>query len=178
MIADILKKNKMAIFGGAISTVFIGIGVFLLGNISGHEAKHLLSASLSGLNMLCNTITLAAVTILALLLTLLSVSAGSNSDLKKKFYSQILNIARVDVVLLVGVLILFQFFNIPLVESENVPLSWYEIIYWTTLFLSSVICGMTVTLVLMLFTTVSSMISIIGMDKDHDLVTDKERDET
>ena len=60
------KKNKRALYGGLIATLFTGLGVFLLGNLTGYEAKKLISTSLSGINMLCNTIILASATILAL----------------------------------------------------------------------------------------------------------------
>ena len=78
------------IIGGIIMFVLAGVGVFALGSISGYEAKQLIETSLSGLNMLCNTVTLASATILALLLTLLGVSTNSNSNLKKDHYQQVL----------------------------------------------------------------------------------------
>ena len=80
-----IKNNKTALYGGLMATLFIGSGAFLLGNISGYEAKNLIEASVSGLNVLCNTIILAAATILALLLTLLGVSNKSKFKLKNNF---------------------------------------------------------------------------------------------
>ena len=160
-----------------MAAIFTGLGVFLLGNISGYEAKKLLADSLSGLNILCNTVILASVTILALLLTLLGVSTGSGSDLKARHYDEVLNIAKIDTVLLIAVLILFQFFNIPIVESGNVPIAWFRIIYWATLLFSSLISGMMITVVLMLFGTISNMINIIGLRKDHPLVSDSKNKE-
>lgn len=171
------KDNKTAFLGGILATIFTGLGVSLLGNISGYEAKHLLSVSLSGLNMLCNTIVLASATILALLLTLLGISSGSNSNLKEAHYIQVLNIAKFDVILFVGALILFQLFNIPIIESDNVPTAWYEIIYWATLGFSSIICGMMITVVLMLYTTITNIIAIVGLKKDHSLISDEKKKE-
>jgi len=164
------KNNKRAVTGGLLATIFTGLGVFLLGNISGYEAKHLLEVSLSGLNMLCNTIVLASATILALLLTLLGISSGSESNLKEKHYIQVLSIAKFDVILFVGALILFQFFNIPIIESDSVPTEWFKIIYWAILFFTSIICGMMITVVLMLYNTITNMITIVGLKKDHTLL--------
>ena len=132
-----LKSHKISLLGGLIATTFTGLGVFLLGNVSGYEAKQLLQGQLSGLNMLCNTIVLATATILALLLTLISVSSGSENTLKKKHYKQVLYIAKFDVILFIAALILFQFFNMPIMESEQVPTSWFNIIYWLTLIFTS-----------------------------------------
>ena len=145
-----LKRNKLALVGGAISTIFIAIGMLILGNVSGYEAKQLLEGSLSGINMLCNTVVLASATILALLLTLLGISSGSKSKLKEAHYYQVLTIARIDTILFIAALILFQLFNIPITEAENVPVSWFTTIYWATLLSSSIISGMLVTVILLL----------------------------
>lgn len=173
-----LKTNKNAIYGGAMATLLTGLGIFLLGNVSGYEAKHLLTVSLGGLNMLCNTIVLATATILALLLTLLSVSFGSKNTLKNTHYYQVLNIAKFDVILFISALILFQFFNIPIVESENVPTSWFTAIYWATLGSTSIISGMMITVILMLYNAVTNLISIIGLGQDHPLLSKEDIDGT
>ncbi|MBU2995410.1 hypothetical protein KO500_03155 [Cellulophaga baltica] len=171
-----IEDNKNAIYGGIIATVFTGVGVFLLGNISGYEAKHLLKVSLSGLNMLCNTIVLASATILALLLTVLSISSGSRNTLKKRYYKQVLSIAKFDVILFISSLILFQFFNIPIAESENIPTSWYRIIYWITLASTSIVSGLMITVILMLYTAVTNLIAIIGLGEDHPMLSKEEAD--
>ena len=172
---NFITRHKRPILGGLATTVFVGLGVFSLGNISGYEAMSLLEASMSGLNMLCNTIILAATTILALLLTLLGISSSADNNLKKDHYHQVLSIAKFDVILIVGALVMFQFFNIPIIESEGVPTSWFDIIYWTTLIISSILCGMMIIVVLMLYTTVTNIIAIVGLKSDHSLL-DKQTD--
>ena len=52
--------TKRAITGGVISMIVILAGSFMMGELSGYEAKVLINKSLSGLNMLCNTIVLAS----------------------------------------------------------------------------------------------------------------------
>lgn len=174
---EFLKNNQTSIYGGLIATLFTGIAVFFLGNVSGYEAKILLKDSLSGLNILCNTIVLASATILALLLTLLSVSSGSKTALKKRHYQQVLSIAKFDVILFISALIMFQLFNIPIIESEKVPTSWYEVIYWATLLFSSIISGMMITVILMLYTAVTNLIAIIGLGEDHPMLSKEKADE-
>jgi len=163
--------------GGLFIFLFTGLGVFLLGNISGYEAKKLIEASLDGLNMLCNTIVLASATILALLLTLLGISTGSNSKLKAAHYVQVLNIAKFDTILFISSLVLFQFFNFPIATSDSVPVDWYKWIYWAALIASSGISGMMVTTILMLYSTVTNIINIVGLNKDHYLISEEEMDE-
>lgn len=171
-------KSKRSIYAGLIATLFMGVAIFILGSVSGYEAKQLLSSSLPGINMLCNTIILASATILALLLTLLGISTGTKAKLKKAHYTQVLNIAKFDAILFVGALVLFQLFNIPIIESENVPTTWYSIIYWATLIASSILSGMMITVVMMLYSTVSNIINIVGLgNKDHHLISDEKVEE-
>ncbi len=166
-----LTQNKNAIFGGMATMVFVGLGALLLGNISGYEARELISSSLPGLNMLCNTIVLASATILALLLTLLGISSGTQSKIKSEYYKSVLNIAKFDTILFISALVLFQLFNIPITESDAVPTAWYAIIYWISLGTSSILSGFMVTVILLLYTTVDNIISIIGMHiDDHPLI--------
>ncbi|MDP2686248.1 MAG: hypothetical protein Q8O62_03445 [Aequorivita sp.] len=165
------KYNQRALYGGLIAALITGAGVFLLGNISGYEAKNLIKSSLPGINMLCNTIVLASATILALLLTLLGISSGSKSILKKEHYLQVMAIAKLDTILFVVAIILFQVFNIPITESEELPSTWYSTIYWATLFLSTLLSGGMVSVILMLYNTVINMIKIVGLGEDHPLVS-------
>jgi len=175
---DFLSKNKRSMLGGLITFIFVALSAFLLGNISGYEAKSLIEASLSGINRLCNTIVLGSATILTLLLTLLGISTSSNSTLKKAHYIQVSNIAKIDTVLFITALILFQMFNIPITESDEVPTQWYKYLYWATLFLSSLISGMMVTVILLLYTTVTNIITIVGLEKDHYLISQEEVEDT
>lgn len=170
IVKKFLIQNKRALIGGLISSCIIGLGVFALGNVSGYEAKQLLKASIPGINMLCNTIILASATILALLLTLLGVSTGTESKLKDQHYFEVMNIAKVNAIIFVSVLIIFQLFNIPLTEADNVPTRWFKIIYWSTLLASSIISGAMVVVIMMLYNTITNIIQIVGLGKDHPLL--------
>ena len=72
---------------------------------------------------------------------------------------------------------MFQFFNIPITESDNLPTEWFSYIYWATLFFSSLLSGLMVTVILLLYATVTNIICIVGLDKDHDLVDEDDGDE-
>lgn len=165
------SNNKKTIAAAVLATLITGTGAYLVGNISGYEAKVLIKSSLPGINTLCNTIVLASATILALLLTLLSISTSSKSKLKDEHYKHVLLIAKIDTVVFVSAMITFQVFNIPITEADNVPGNWYSTIYYITLGVSSILSGALIGVVLMLFNTVKSIINIIGLQKsDHPLV--------
>lgn len=148
----------------------IGLGTFMLGKLSGYEAKVLIKNSLAGINTLCNTIALASATILALLLTLLALSSNSKSKLKKDHYKHVLQIARLDTIVFIASIMAFLLFNLPITESDNVPQNWFNIVYYISLGISSVLSAALIVVVLMLYNTVVNIIKIVGLgQKDHPL---------
>lgn len=171
----ISRYTKRAIIGGAVSMIILITGSLIIGNLSGYEAKILIKKSISGLNTLCNTIALASATILALLLTLLSLSSGANNKLKKDHYLHVLTIAKVDTAVFIASVIAFLLFNLPITESDNVPSNWYTNIYYVSLAFSSILSGALIMVVLMLYNTVVNIIKIVGLgQQDHPLTIDEE----
>jgi membrane-associated HD superfamily phosphohydrolase len=169
--------NKRALYGGVIAAIVTGAGAYLVGNLSGYEAKVLIKSSLPGINTLCNTIVLASATILALLLTLLSVSSSTKSKLTAEHYKHVLLIAKIDTVVFVVAMIVFQLLNIPITEAENVPSTWFSSIYYISLGLSALLSGGLISVVLMLFNAVSSIIKIVGLGiEDHPLIYKKDEE--
>jgi MFS family permease len=166
----ISKYTKRALTGGVISMFAMGLGAFLLGELSGYEAKVLIKGSLSGLNTLCNTIALASATILALLLTLLALSSNSKSKLKEDHYKHVLQIAQLDTAVFIASVISFLLFNLPITESDEVPANYFSIIYYISLGISSVLSAALIVVVLMLYNTVVNIIKIVGLEMtDHPL---------
>lgn len=172
------KYNQRALYGGICAAFITGIGAFILGNLSGYEAKVLIKSSLPGINTLCNTIVLASATILALLLTLLSVSSGSKSKLKDDHYTQVLRIARIDTAVFIVALICFQLFNLPITEADDVPNNWYATIYYFSLGMSSILSGALISVAIMLYNAVVNIIKIVGLRvTDHPLIYDEEEND-
>lgn len=169
---------KRAIVGGVVSTVVMGTGTFILGEVSGYKALELLKHSHSGINMLCNTVILGSSTILALMLTLLSLSRASESQLTQRHYKDVLVIAKSDTILIVAAVITFLMLNLPISESEEVGRSWYKTIYYITLGMASLLGGGFIAIVMMLYGTIANVILIIGLGiEDHPLVSSEEAEE-
>ncbi|REL37687.1 hypothetical protein DYD21_07840 [Rhodohalobacter sp. SW132] len=172
-----LINNKLPLYGGILTAVFTGVAAFLLGNLSGYEAMQMIEIAIPRISMLLNTIILASATILALILTLLGISTGSESKLKKTHYHQVLSLAKFVTFNFVVALIFFQLFNIPITESDAVPTAWYSIVYWFALISSSMLSGLMVAVILMLFSTVQNIICIVGLGQDHKLIYTEEEEE-
>lgn len=172
------RYTKRAILGGIISMIIMALGTYLMGHLSGYEAKELFKSSLAGINTLCNTIVLASATILALLLTVLGLSSGANSKLKPDHYKHIMQIARFDTFVFVASLISFLLFNLPITESDSVPPNWYSWVYYISLGITSILSAALIVVVLMLYNTVVNIIKIVGLEmKDHPLAESKEEKE-
>ncbi len=168
---------KRAFVGGAVATLVMGAGTFILGEVSGYEAKVLLSSSLSGINILCNTVILGSSTILALMLTLLSLSRAARSTLSKAHYEHVLMVARTDTVLIVAAVITFLFLNLPITESKEVPTAWFSIVYYVSLAMASILGGGFIAVVTMLYGTISNVIAIVGFKQtDHPLVEHEDQE--
>ncbi|GAA4323496.1 hypothetical protein GCM10023115_52270 [Pontixanthobacter gangjinensis] len=169
---------KRAIVGGIVSTVVMGTGTFILGQVSGYKALELLKHSLSGINMLCNTVILGSTTILALMLTLLGLSRSSEFRLTDRHYKDVLMIAKSDTILIVTAVITFLMLNLPISESEGVDRSWYESIYYVSLGMASLLGGGFIAVVMMLYGTITNVILIVGLNiKDHPLISEEEAEQ-
>jgi hypothetical protein len=176
-ITMLFKRSKKSMIGGFSITV-VGLGGALwIGKTSGYEAQQLLDQTVPNINSLCNTIILASATILALLLTLLGLSSGIKINFKKAFYARIQQVAFFDTVLFVVTMLIFLVLNFPVAQSESLPPVWFEWLYYATLAASAVVGGMIVTVMLLLYDTVTDLIQIVGYHReDHPMLEAFEED--
>lgn len=168
------KFIKRSLIGGVVSALFMGIAGFILGEISGFRAADLLSSSLSGINTLCNTVILGSSTILALMLTLLSLSRASHPKLNKEHYHRVLTLAQFLTILIVVAVVTFLLLNLPLVQSREVPKDWYSIIYYSSLVMASILGGGFIAIVTMLYEIISNIILIVGYRMENHPLVDSE----
>lgn len=161
----------LAVTGGVLTSCVIMLGTLIVGGVSGFEADVLLESMLDTARFLFSAVITASATILALMLTLLSVSFNTESRLKPGHYHRVNQIALFDTVAFVTAMVFLLFLVVPLTESGNAPATFYQIYYYAVLAGSAVQGGLVVTIVLMLYTTVRDMIVIFGFgDEDHPLV--------
>ncbi len=167
---SLIPKNikvdlRHAAIGGALAFVAALAGGWLVGEASGAEARHLLDTSLTSTRSFCGTVTLAASTILALMLTLLSISAGSDVQLKGSHYQRIRQIALIDTTLLISAVLAYLLLNVPLQESDSAPggrTTGFAVMYYATLALASLLGGGLISVVVMIYKTVSDFTRTLG----------------
>ena len=153
-------------------------GAWLVGEASGAEAYRLLETSLPSTRSFCGTLTLALGNILALMLTLLSLSASTDIELEWTHYERIKQIAWVVTVVLIVAVLIYLLLNIPLTEAEKAEEStgpWFARLYYATLVVSSLLAGALISIALMLFNTVKDIIHALGPEKPAWLVREEEK---
>lgn len=168
-------KEHYPQFVGALSAILMGIIIYLLGHLSGYKAKILIEQTLDNFSMVCNTVSLASATILALLLTALSTSVSSDFNIKKKHYKKLISLTTIVTLTFIASLFSFLILLVPITESENIDSSSYNYFYWLMLLLHSVLVGLMITIALMLRRLIITMTEVTALDGiDHELVEDEE----
>ncbi len=150
--------------------ILIGASVpFITGQIYGSEqAKDLLESVQKASLYYGSAITASSATILALMLTLLSLTNGRDKKSNKSTYIRLKSIASHCVLAFLGSIILLLFASFPVTDFDKIPLTWYEYVYYVICFWNGILAGQIISTILILRDTVTNMIADISPDFDED----------
>ncbi len=165
---------KRAAVGGVIAAIVALVGALATGKISGAEGQALVQAMLPTTRAFTTTAMIASATIIALMVTLLSLSANANSTLKPVYYRRIQHIATIDVGVFISATLFLLLLNLPLERADKVPMSYYDVMYYANVAVSAALGGAIIAIVLMLYHTVRDMIRIVGPSDEHPLIMSEE----
>lgn len=154
----IARDVTQAAIAAVLASVVTFGGGYAVGSITGFEALRLLEASLPTIRFLASGTMTATATILALMLTLLSLSYGTDFRMRDVHYRRVKVIARVDTIGFVISTVFLLLLIIPLEETEQVSPDLYATIYYGVLATSAGIGGVLIAIVLMLYQTVCDVI--------------------
>ncbi len=164
--SDILRIDlRRAIVAGAFAAVFIFLSTWGMGRIGDAEAIALLEAILPTTRFLASSALGASATILALMLTVLSLSQTLDQGFERAQFQRISQIALLCTILLSASTLLLLFLNVPLKESEQLN-AWYAFVYYFTVSYSSLIGGLLITTIVMLYAAVRSIIRLLEPDAE------------
>ncbi len=163
---DVEVDLGKALLGGLLATLVSIAGTYVVGQASGSEWLRLVEAMLPSARFLCVAVMTASATILALMLTALGVSRQAPSPLRTSHYKRVEQIALLDTATFVLSTLLLLALTIP-IGQQTTPLSseWYMTAYYAILILSSLLGGMLVSVVLMLYGTIRDLIEVIGLER-------------
>ncbi|HMB91840.1 MAG TPA: hypothetical protein VKP65_13390, partial [Rhodothermales bacterium] len=165
---------KIAVVGGIIAVLFSLVGAFGVGSVSGAQAMILLEAMFPTTRFLCSAVMTASATILALMLTVLSLSQSFEKPLKPVHYRRIKQVALVTTIAFIASSITLLLHTIPLEQTESVPSTWYDVIYYVLLGTTAMLGGFMTTIILMLYRTVSQLIHVVSPHVSSSLLTKEE----
>ena len=171
--------SKKAIFGGLLAGVIALGGQWLVGQVyNGYEARELLESVASSSLYLGSSIVTASATIIALMLTMLSMTKQTESEFDSIFFKQIQRIALLSTIAFSAGILLLLFLSMPLQESDQVPANWYKTIYYVLITFVAGLSGLSVGIVLMLLSAINSLIDVVRPSTDEEVEDAKEREET
>lgn len=175
--SQIRADIRIAATGGVIAAILMGAVVLAVGNLSSFEARRLLEASLPTTRFLCSAVMTASATTLALMLTMLSLTAGAEHEIKRGHFERIRQIALVDVIAFIAATLLLVALVVPFGESSEIPAGWYVGLYYGTSLMAAILGGSLVAVMLLLYAAVRDLITVVGPGDESPLYADETSDE-
>jgi hypothetical protein len=164
--SDLIRIDlRRAIFIGAIAGVFVLMGTWGVGQIGDAKALKLLEAILPTTRFLASSVLGASATILALMLTVLSLANSMSGEIGRAHFARISQIALLCTAMLVAATVLLLLLNVPLEESDKLT-ALYSAIYYFLISYSALLGGLLITTIIMLYAAVRSIIRIVSPDDE------------
>lgn len=153
----------------AAITAFIVIAQpFLVGSIYGSaKAIDLLKGLQSSSLYFGSAITTASATVLALMLTLLSMTKKSENDFDQSVYRSIEIVGLISTATFIGAILLLLCLSLPVGKFDNIPQGWFRGLYYTLSTLNGLLSGLMTAGVLILFDTVRLLIRDISPHQNY-----------
>lgn len=173
--------SKKALAGGIIAGSIALFGQWMVGQVyGGWEARQLLETANASAHYFGSSIVTGAATILALMLTMLGLTKQSESEFDVVFFKRIELIGFLSTVAMIAGVILLLFLSVPVQESDEVPGDWYRFIYYFLIIYIALLAGLTVSVVLMLYNSIKSLIHIIrpSIEQEQEDVQEREEEES
>ena len=150
---------KQPIIGGIVFAIVMGLTALSYGETSGFKAKELLIIFIPRLLILCFVIILGSIAILGPMLGFLRMDFPKDSKLRHKYCCLLLNIQKVDTILIITAIVVLLLVNIPFTQTKLIPDSWYIYIYYSFLIIASIMGGGFVTLISLIYKTIYKLIN-------------------
>ncbi len=160
------RRNQIMISAGGVATAVLATGgCYLAGMVSGAEAAGLLDAVKPSTRFLTSGVMTSTATIMALLLTLLSVSRSSDRKLRPLHYRRIDQTALLCAVTLIASILLLGLHSVPVRQADEIPGWLYPAAYYLLIGASGVVIGLMVAIVLQLYFTLRDMVAVFWPEK-------------
>lgn len=158
-----------AAVGGLVTASFLFVVIIGVGRIHSFQARGLIEAVLPTARFLGSTVIGAAVTVLALLLTLIGLSLNTKERFSSRLYDRAIRITRMAVVcIIMGVGVLLAV-SVPISEVEGIS-DLYAGLYYGLSAAIAVLGGLVTTMGLMIGATLRGLIGAAHPEGESDLI--------
>lgn len=157
------------LIGGGVAAVVLFFTIVVVGRVGSFEALRLIEAAVPTARFLAAAVVGGSLTVLALLLTLLGLSLGSEIQFSDALYARAAFLARlsvISIVLATGVLLAVA---VPVAEAETLA-TYYAIFYYVLAAALAILGGLVITMGLLIGLLVRGVSAIGHSDADSDLI--------
>ena len=155
-----------ALIGGGIAAALLAGVTVVVGSVSGLDGRILLSASQPTIRFLASSVATASATTLALLLTMVGLSAKTDIPLTPDYYRRLRRIARLDVATFIVAVVLLVALVIPLDEQVSLSGRFYSVAYYAISSVAALAAGLLIAVVLALYGAAHDLIETCFLEGD------------
>lgn len=153
------RELVVAIVGGLIAGSALFAIIVGVGNVGDFQALRLIEATLPTTRFLASSAIAAGVTILALILTLLSINLNTEIDFSALHYRRVGYVTRLSVVTIVLATLVLIAVAIPIEEVEELT-TYYDVMYYMLAGTTSLVGASIVATTLLIAETVQGLIKV------------------
>lgn len=170
--------SKKALIGGILAGSIALGGQWFVGQVySGYQARQLLEAVASSSLYLGSSVVTASATIIALMLTMISLTKQTEGEFDAVFFKRIQRIGLLSTAAMISGIILLLFLNIPVQESDQIPAHYFRNLYYFLITFVAGLSGLLVAIVLMLLNAINSLIDVVRPSTDEEVKQAKRREQ-
>lgn len=153
------------ISGVVVGAVVLGSQLFIGLIYTGHSRRDLVAAMTSPASTLSTSVITGTATILALMLTMLSLSHSLNQQLGRPFYTRIGRISLLAIVDMIASIVVLLVLSSPIQtatqQSQQVGGPAVSATYYTLVGLTAIVAGVFVATIVMLYNAVTTVIEAV-----------------
>lgn len=163
---------RQALAGGIVVALAMALSAVTVGlsGIGGGEARALLEASLPVAETLFSTAMITSSTTLALMLTMLGMTAEERVD--SAFYAQIRRAARIAVAVFAVSTVVLIVVAIPFREGDHTSGTIYTVLYYAITGVGALVGGALVAVMITVYGALRNLIGLVDDEADADIAAD------
>lgn len=160
---------RIALTGAMIAAVLMGGIEILIGNLRDREAQVMIGEAIPTLRAFASTIMIVTSSSLALMLTILGLTGTADQDVKGAHFERIRHISLAATIVFIAAAFLFATLVVGPDNVEGVPVQMFDVIYYVMTWLSALIGGAVVGIVLLIYTAVRDISRAFDPEEDSPL---------